>query len=405
MLFADFSLSDALLNRLTELGYQQPTPIQQQAIPLILQGHDLQATAQTGTGKTAAFGVPLLQQLLSTAGEAQCRALVLVPTRELAQQVGQNLQQYAALTPLKAVCLYGGADSQQQQRQLANGCDLIVATPGRLLDHLRQGKLRLNHVQYLVLDEADRMLDMGFADELFAILKTLPKQRQTLLFSATQDQRMQRFSQRLLVSPRVIETAARNSTVSRITERVYNIDKEQKVAALCHLLRQHHWPQALIFSRKREDADQLVTQLQQAQFNAAALHSELSQSVREQVLTQFSQGQLPLLVATDVAARGLDIDSLAVVINMELPFRSEDYVHRIGRTGRAGQSGLAISFLSVDDEPLLIKLESLVERRLPQQWLPGFEPDLSRIAPATRKTRRGALKQQARKQALQRGRR
>ncbi|MFI3245449.1 MAG: DEAD/DEAH box helicase [Ferrimonas sp.] len=404
MLFADFSLSDALLNRLTELGYQQPTPIQQQAIPLILQGHDLQATAQTGTGKTAAFGVPLLQQLLCRPNEAQCRALVLVPTRELAQQVGQNLQQYAALTSLKILSLYGGIDSQQQQRQLAAGCDLIVATPGRLLDHCRQGHLRLNQVQYLVLDEADRMLDMGFADELFAILKKLPKERQTLLFSATQDQRMRSFSQRLLVSPRVIQTAPHNSTVSHITERVYNIDKEQKVAALCHLLRQHQWPQALIFSRKREEADQLVAQLKQAQFNAAALHAELSQSVREQVLTQFSQGQLALLVATDVAARGLDIDSLSAVINMELPFRSEDYVHRIGRTGRAGQSGLAISFLSVDDEPLLIKLESLLERRLPQQWLPGFEPDLSRVAPATRKTRRGALKQQARKQALQRGR-
>lgn len=412
MSFADLSLHPILINRLAELKYQQPTPIQLQAIPVILSGKDVMAGAQTGTGKTAAFALPLLHQLLTHKDALVAQpdtqhihltpitALVLVPTRELAQQVHSSIEQYAYGSSVTSVMVYGGVSIGEQIRQLANGTHILVATPGRLLDLLRKRALSLSQLTHLVFDEADRMLDMGFKDEIVEVLKRLPSTRQTLLFSATLDDRMLSFSRRLLRSPQVIEVAQRNTTANSIVERVFNVDANRKCAMLCHLISQEGWQQSLIFSRTKQGADALVKQMNQAGVAAEAFHADLSQAAREQVLAAFKAGDVAALVATDVAARGLDINELNYVVNMELPFQVEDYVHRIGRTGRAGKAGQAITLLSIDDEPLLTKLEAFLDRRLPQQWLAGFEPDLDLIAPVTRKTTKSALKQQARKKAL-----
>ncbi|MEH6733654.1 DEAD/DEAH box helicase [Shewanella sp.] len=412
MSFADLSLHPILINRLAELKYQQPTPIQLQAIPVILSGKDVMAGAQTGTGKTAAFALPLLHQLLTHRDALVAQpdtqhihltpitALVLVPTRELAQQVHSSIEQYAYGSSVTSVMVYGGVSIGEQIRLLANGTNILVATPGRLLDLLRKRALSLSQLTHLVFDEADRMLDMGFKDEIVEVLKRLPSTRQTLLFSATLDDRMLSFSRRLLRSPQVIEVAQRNTTASSIVERVFNVDANRKCAMLCHLISQEGWQQSLIFSRTKQGTDALVKQMNQAGVAAEAFHADLSQAVREQVLSAFKAGDVAALVATDVAARGLDINELNYVVNMELPFQVEDYVHRIGRTGRAGKAGQAITLLSIDDEPLLTKLEAFLDRRLPQQWLAGFEPDLDLIAPVTRKTTKSALKQQARKKAL-----
>lgn len=410
MSFADLSLHPILIDRLVELNYQQPTPIQLRAIPIILSGKDVMAGAQTGTGKTAAFALPLLHHILSkrtvpTTPEtpntkAVISCLVLVPTRELAQQVQSSIEQYAKGSDIGCVMVYGGVSIGAQIQQLAAGTDILVATPGRLLDLLRKRTLSLSQLTHLVFDEADRMLDMGFKDEIVEVLKRLPSARQTLLFSATLDDRMLSFSRRLLRSPQVIEVAQRNVTASSIVERVFNVDAKRKCAILCHLIAQEGWQQSLIFCRTKQGADTLVKQMKQAGVAAEAFHADLSQAVREQVLAAFKAGDVTALVATDVAARGLDINELNYVVNMELPFQVEDYVHRIGRTGRAGKPGQAITLLSVDDEPLLIKLEVFLDRRLPQQWLAGFEPDLDVIAPLTRKTTKSSLKKQARKKAL-----
>ena len=414
MAFGALALHPQLLSRLSTLNFIQPTDIQAQAIPVILSGKDVMAGAQTGTGKTAAFCLPILHQLLSqqalsqhhhqqandTASDKRVSGLILTPTRELAQQVHQNLSLLIGDSAISAALLYGGVSTQAQKAQLTAGVDIIVATPGRLLDLLRQRATSLSAVDYFVIDEADRMLDMGFRDEIIEVLKRLPKQRQTLLFSATLDDRVFSFSKRLLTQAKVIEAHARNQTAVTVTERVYNVDAKRKCDLLCRLIQVEQWQQVLIFSRTKQDADLLVKQMSQRGVKVAAFHADLSQSVREQVLTDFKVEQLTALVATDVAARGIDISQLNVVVNMELPFKLEDYVHRIGRTGRAGQTGHAITLLSVDDEPLLIKLEAYLDKRLPQQWYPGFEPDLTQIAPVTRKTKKGSLKQQARQKAL-----
>ncbi|WP_350432541.1 DEAD/DEAH box helicase [Shewanella sp. H8] len=409
MSFADLSLHPTLIHRLAELNYQQATPIQLQAIPVILSGKDVMAGAQTGTGKTAAFALPILHQILThqvdlaadtTPSKTQITCLVLVPTRELAQQVHHSIEQYADGSSVSSVMVYGGVGIGAQIKQLAAGTDILVATPGRLLDLLRKRALSLSQLTHLVFDEADRMLDMGFKDEIVEVLKRLPSKRQTLLFSATLDDRMLSFSRRLLRSPQVIEVALRNTTASSIVERVFNVDANRKCAMLCHLITTESWQQSLIFCRTKQGADALVKQMKQAGVAAEAFHADLTQAMREQVLAAFKAGEVTALVATDVAARGLDINELNYVVNMELPFQVEDYVHRIGRTGRAGKQGQAITLLSVDDEPLLTKLEAFLDRRLPQQWLAGFEPDLDLIAPVTRKTTKSALKQQARKKAL-----
>ncbi|WP_368165099.1 DEAD/DEAH box helicase [Aeromonas sp. R6-2] len=403
--FTALGLSQHLQQTLCELGYRVPTPIQERAIPLILAGRDLLAGAQTGTGKTAAFVLPLIERLLKApAGEARpVRTLVLVPTRELAVQVQESVVRYAKGTPLTSTLVYGGVSIAAQVEALKTGVDILIATPGRLLDHLRHGAVSLSAVSHLVFDEADRMLDMGFMDEITALLKHLPAARQTLLFSATCDDNLFALSKVLLQDPELIEVATRNTTAAEVEQRVYAVDSERKVALVQHLIKAKGWAPALIFCRTRQGADKLAQRLTQGDINALAFHGDLTQGAREKVLIEFRAGTLQALVATDVAARGLDISDLNYVINMEFPFIAEDYVHRIGRTGRAGNKGLAITLFSPEDTPLMEKVEAVLDTRLPQQWFPGFEPDLTREAPSKGRSSKGALKQKARRQALGKG--
>lgn len=403
--FAELGLSSRLQQTLCELGYRVPTPIQERAIPLILAGRDLLAGAQTGTGKTAAFVLPLIERLLKApAGEARpVRTLVLVPTRELAVQVQESVVRYAKGTTLTSTLVYGGVSIAAQVEALKTGVDILIATPGRLLDHLRHGAVSLSAVTHLVFDEADRMLDMGFMDEITELLKHLPAARQTLLFSATCDDNLFSLSKVLLQDPELIEVATRNTTAAEVEQRVYAVDSERKVALVQHLIKVKEWAPTLIFCRTRQGADKLAQRLTQGGINALAFHGDLTQGAREKVLIEFRAGTLQALVATDVAARGLDISDLNYVINMEFPFIAEDYVHRIGRTGRAGNKGLAITLFSPEDTPLLEKVEAVLDTRLPQQWFPGFEPDLTREAPSKGRSSKGALKQKARRQALGKG--
>ncbi|MGY3904485.1 DEAD/DEAH box helicase [Aeromonas lusitana] len=402
--FAELALSSPLQQTLKDLGYTAPTPIQAAAIPLVLTGRDLLAGAQTGTGKTAAFVLPILQLLMvqqtEPAATRPIRALVLVPTRELAVQVHESVLRYGKETGLTSALVYGGVSIAAQVEALRNGVDILIATPGRLLDHLRQGALSLSQLTHLVFDEADRMLDMGFMDEIKALLRQIPAERQTLLFSATCDDNLYALSKVLLRDPALIEVAPRNTTAAEIEQRVYTVDGDRKQALVEHLIKVKGYAPALIFSRTRQGADQLAQRLGKAGINALAFHGDLSQSAREKVLLEFRAGTLQALVATDVAARGLDILDLNYVINLEFPHQPEDYVHRIGRTGRAGNKGLAITLFSQDDAPLLEKVEAVLDTRLPQQWFPGFEPDLTRFEPEPRRNSRAAQKQKARKQAL-----
>lgn len=398
MSFSSLNLVAPLLQTLTQLGYHQPTPIQQQAIPLILQGQDILASAQTGTGKTAAFALPIIQQLLEQPAAKAPRALILVPTRELARQVQDNIEAFTQHTALRSVVVYGGACLATQSRELKTGADILIATPGRLLDYLRQGVVHLRDVRFLVFDEADRMLDMGFRDEIRDVVRQVSTERQTLLFSATLSDDIHRMAGKMLRSPQRIDISNNSTPIERIEQRVYVVDQERKLGLLAHLLQTESWPQVLVFSRTREGCDKVATWLQQQSIAARPMHADLSQAVRDKALADFAAGEVRVLVATDVAARGLDIAQLACVINLELPFSAQDYVHRIGRTGRAGHSGLAISLYNDADQRLLTAIEDLLDTRLPQQWYPGFEPDLTReVAPARR---RGSDKQRARQLAL-----
>lgn len=398
MSFSSLNLVAPLLQTLTQLGYHQPTPIQQQAIPLILQGQDILASAQTGTGKTAAFALPIIQQLLEQPAAKATRALILVPTRELARQVQENMEAFTQHTALRSVVVYGGACLATQSRELKTGADILIATPGRLLDYLRQGVVHLRDVRFLVFDEADRMLDMGFRDEIRDVVRQVSTERQTLLFSATLSDDIHRMAGKMLRSPQRIDISNNSTPIERIEQRVYVVDQERKLGLLAHLLQTESWPQVLVFSRTREGCDKVATWLQQQSIAARPMHADLSQAVRDKALADFAAGEVRVLVATDVAARGLDIAQLACVINLELPFSAQDYVHRIGRTGRAGHSGLAISLYNDADQRLLTAIEDLLDTRLPQQWYPGFEPDLTReVAPARR---RGSDKQRARQLAL-----
>lgn len=398
MSFSSLNLVAPLLQTLTQLGYHQPTPIQQQAIPLILQGQDILASAQTGTGKTAAFALPIIQQLLEQPVAKAPRALILVPTRELARQVQDNMEAFTQHTALRSVVVYGGACLATQSRELKTGADILIATPGRLLDYLRQGVVHLRDVRFLVFDEADRMLDMGFRDEIRDVVRQVSTERQTLLFSATLSDDIHRMAGKMLRSPQRIDISNNSTPIERIEQRVYVVDQERKLGLLAHLLQTESWPQVLVFSRTREGCDKVATWLQQQSIAARPMHADLSQAVRDKALADFAAGEVRVLVATDVAARGLDIAQLACVINLELPFSAQDYVHRIGRTGRAGHSGLAISLYNDADQRLLTAIEDLLDTRLPQQWYPGFEPDLTReVAPARR---RGSDKQRARQLAL-----
>lgn len=406
MSFSVLSLNSTLVSTLANLGYETPTPIQLEAIPAILAKRDVMAGAQTGTGKTAAFALPILHHLLTLcpspdlATVRPIRALVLVPTRELAVQVQQSFVKYAKGSDIRVGIAYGGVSIDAQVAVFNAGIDVLVATPGRLLDHLRQGVLSLNQLSMLVFDEADRMLDMGFMDEITAVLKQVPRDRQTLLFSATLDAAIFSLSKTLLRDPKLIEVAKRNTTATEIEQVVYAVDADRKTELVSHLVRSKNWQQVLIFSRTKQGVDKLALQLNKANIITQAFHGDLSQGAREKVLQEFKQGKIQVLVATDVAARGLDIVELKYVINFELPFIAQDYIHRIGRTGRAGSAGLAITLFSQDDALLLEEVEVVLDKRLPQQWLSGFEPDFNKMEAEPRRNGKAAQKQRAKKRAL-----
>lgn len=381
MAFSSLGLADTLVQAVNDRGYTQPTSIQLQAIPAVLTGKDLLAGAQTGTGKTAAFTLPILQ-LLSTrpapAGRTRqsIRALILTPTRELAAQVEQSVRDYGSQSRLKSMAMFGGVSINPQIKQLTD-CDILVATPGRLLDHVSQRTLDLSHVEILVLDEADRMLDMGFIHDIRRILELLPAKRQNLLFSATFSDEIKTLAEGLLNEPVLIEVARRNAAAETVAQSVYLVDRERKRELLTKLIQDNHWSQVLVFARTKHGANRLAEQLDKAGISAMAIHGNKSQGARTKALTDFKQGKLQVLVATDIAARGIDISELPHVINFELPHVPEDYVHRIGRTGRAGVEGEALSLVCIDEHKLLLGIERLLKRELEKKILPGFELDPS----------------------------
>jgi ATP-dependent RNA helicase RhlE len=368
-----------LLRAVSEQGYSQPTPIQAKAIPAVLAGADLLAAAQTGTGKTAAFTLPLLQRLVASgrgrSARRAPRALVLVPTRELAAQVQESVRTYGAHLPLSSTVVFGGVGMQPQVDRLRRGVDVLVATPGRLLDHAGQGTADLSGVEILVLDEADRMLDMGFIHDIRRVLRLLPRKRQNLLFSATFPDEIRALADQLLDSPRRVEVARRNATAQRVEQVVYRVDRERKPALLAELVQRGGWSQVLVFTRTKHGANRLAQRLEKAGITAAAIHGNKSQTARTRALADFKAGRVRVLAATEIAARGLDIDGLPHVVNFELPFVPEDYVHRIGRTGRAGAGGHAVSLVCVDEDRLLRDIERVLGHRLEARTLPGFEPD------------------------------
>jgi len=371
--FADLKLAPEILKALTESGYTTPTPIQAQAIPLVLAGHDLMASAQTGTGKTAAFALPMLQKLMPFASSSTSparhavRALVLVPTRELAIQVEESVKAYAKHSKLRSLVVFGGVDIKTQTPHLKRGVEILVATPGRLLDHIEMKSVLLNQVQMLVLDEADRMLDMGFMPDLKRILALLPKQRQNLMFSATFSKEIKKLSEEFLSNPTLIEVARSNATAENVTQKVYLVEQADKHALLAQLLRGSDAKQVLVFTKTKLTASHLAKQLQRDGVSADAIHGDKTQLERMQALDAFKQGRVTVLIGTDVAARGLDIDQLPMVINYEIPHAAEDYVHRIGRTGRAGASGTAISLVSPEEEKYLKEIETLIKHEIQKE--------------------------------------
>ncbi|MGC8508627.1 MAG: DEAD/DEAH box helicase [Thiomonas sp.] len=367
--FSDLALDARILRAVSDMGYEKLTPIQAKAIPLLLDGRDIMGAAQTGTGKTAAFSLPILQQLLPLASTSvsparhPVRALMLAPTRELADQVYTNLKAYAKHTPLRCACVFGGMDMAPQKAELRNGVDLLVATPGRLLDHLEAKTVNLGQVQFVVLDEADRMLDIGFLPDLQRILGFLPKQRTTLLFSATFSPEIKRLAQSYLQNPLLVEVARPNATATNVEQRVYQVEEDDKRATLVQLLRDNPLPQVIVFVNSRLGAGRLTRALERDGIKAAAMHGDKSQAERLTTLEAFKRGDIQALVATDVAARGLDIAELPGVVNYDVPFSAEDYVHRIGRTGRAGASGLAITLATARDARALADIEKLIKRQ------------------------------------------
>lgn len=380
MSFSTLGLSPEIIRAVTERGYTQPTPIQMQAIPAVLSGGDLLAGAQTGTGKTASFTLPLLHRLSSeksikgTSGNGcpPIRALILTPTRELAAQVEESVFAYGKYLKLNSMVMFGGVSISQQKQRLKSRVDILVATPGRLLDHVQQGTVNLSQIEVLVLDEADRMLDMGFIRDIRRILSLLPKQRQNLLFFATFSDKIKELAAGLLNRPTMIEVARRNVTADTVVQKVYKVDRDRKRQLLAHLIRKDNWYQVLVFTRTKYGADRLVKQLGEDRIQALAIHGNKSQSARTHALAKFKNGSLQVLVATDIAARGLDISELPHVVNFDLPNVPEDYVHRIGRTGRAGASGEAVSLVSVDEYSLLADIEKLIKQRLPFEAIAGF---------------------------------
>jgi ATP-dependent RNA helicase RhlE len=373
--FDQFGLSADILKAIAEQGYTTPTPIQAQAIPVVLAGRDVMGAAQTGTGKTASFSLPIIQRLLPAASTSASparhpvRALILTPTRELADQVAANVQAYAKHTPLRSAVVFGGVDMNPQSAELRRGIEILIATPGRLLDHVQQKTANLGQVQILVLDEADRMLDMGFLPDLQRILNLLPKERQTLLFSATFSGEIKKLAATYLRNPQTIEVARSNSTAANVTQIVYEVAEGDKTGAVVQLIRERSLKQVIVFCNSKIGASRLARQLERDGVVATAIHGDRSQSERMQALDAFKRGEIEALVATDVAARGLDIAELPAVINFDLPFNAEDYVHRIGRTGRAGASGDALSLFSANERKQLQDIEKLIKRPLEVQRL------------------------------------
>ena len=384
MLFTDLGLSEPILRAIAEEGYTNPTPIQEKSIPAVLKGGDLLAAAQTGTGKTAGFTLPILQRLTSNpkagTGKRQLRVLILTPTRELAAQVQESVLTYGKYTGLKSAVIFGGVGANPQIKAIQAGLDILVATPGRLLDLMSQKCVSLEHIEILVLDEADRMLDMGFLRDIKKILAALPKQRQNLLFSATFSTEIKALADGLLNSPALIEVARSNSANEAIAQLIHPVDRTQKHPLLAHLITSNAWKQVLVFTRTKHGANKLVTQLEKDGITSMAIHGNKSQSARTKALAEFKDGKITVLVATDIAARGIDIDQLPHVVNYDLPNVSEDYVHRIGRTGRAGSNGVAVSLVCVDEHQMLRDIEKLIKQKIPQEVIAGFEPDPNAVA-------------------------
>ena len=378
MSFASLGLIDQILATLDTLAYHTPTAVQQQAIPAVLAGKDVMAAAQTGTGKTAGFTLPLLQRLVKSSGKVSSnavRALILVPTRELAEQVHESVRTYSQGLELRSLAAYGGVSINPQMMALRKGVDVLVATPGRLLDLHRQNAVGFNEVKVLVLDEADRMLDLGFSKELDQLFAVLPKKRQTLLFSATFSDQIRAMANRLLREPVRIEATPRNNTVSAVKQWLVPVDKKRKPELFVHLLKKHAWPQVLAFAKTRKGVDELVGMLAAKRIDADAIHGDKPQPARLRALERFKAGEVRVLVATDVAARGLDIDDLPAVVNVDLPIVAEDYVHRTGRTGRAGASGEAVSLVCADEIEQLAAIEALTRQVIRREDEAGFEPD------------------------------
>ncbi|WP_261818248.1 DEAD/DEAH box helicase [Vibrio gallicus] len=386
--FAALGIANPFIDTLTELNIVTPTPVQLQAIPYVLEGRDVLAAAQTGTGKTIAFGLPILQALsqqplkpVNPQQPCEIRALILVPTRELAQQVYTAISQYGVSTAIKTGVVYGGTSFKVQCEMLREGCDVLVATPGRLLDHLFNKTLRLDTVQTLVLDEADRMLDMGFMPDIKRILGKVSPQRQTLFFSATFNKNIKNIAYKILTSPAEVEVSPANSTADSVEQIVYPVDKRRKRELLAYLIGSKNWQQVLVFCRTKEGTESLAKELKLDGIRAVSMHGDKSQGARTRALEDFKSGKARAMIATDVAARGIDISELEYVVNYDMPFKAEDYIHRIGRSGRAGRKGNAVSLMSHDEQYLLEAIERLLDKKLPQEWLAGYEP--GSIAPIT----------------------
>ncbi len=380
MQFTELNLSPALLKAIADKGYTTPSPIQLQAIPAVLGGRDLMAAAQTGTGKTAGFTLPLLQVLSDSQASGRkvqsnhIRALIVTPTRELAAQVAESVAVYGKYLPLRSSVVFGGVKINPQMMALRRGVDILVATPGRLLDLYQQNAVKFGQLEVLVLDEADRMLDMGFIHDIKKILALLPKKRQNLLFSATFSEEIRTLARGLVANPLEVSVAPANTTAERVEQLIYPVDKNRKAALVTKLINDNNWQQVLIFTKTKHMANKLSLHLDAAGIKAAPIHGNKSQNARTKALADFKAGTIRALVATDIAARGLDIDQLPQVVNFELPNVAEDYVHRIGRTGRAGAAGHAISLVCADESKELAGIERLIKQQLPRQLMPGFEP-------------------------------